>query len=101
MIRVLWSLPRPVEPLPAPIFPVPAGDALRIKAEVCAKRGVTLVDIASRRRTRPIAYARHELAYRLNKETALCWTEIAAHCGVYDHTSALYGAKAHAKRMGA
>jgi len=69
-----------------------------IVAEVCAKHGFTLEEIQGERRNNPIAYARHELMYRLRNELSLTLSGI----GILlhrDHTSVIHAIKAHEERM--
>jgi hypothetical protein len=61
-----------------------------IVREVCTKHGVSINDIRSHIRSRPVVAARHEAMYRLRTETGLSLPEIGRRMGGFDHSSTLY-----------
>lgn len=75
---------------------------LAIMREVCAKYGVTLKDVLSRRRTGKIALPRQEIMWRLRHETPASLPQIGRMLH-RDHTSVLYGIRRYSslKEIGA
>lgn len=70
-----------------------------ILEEVAAAHSLEVKDITGRSRTRPVVLARHEAAYRLHHELKLSYPRTGWLIGNRDHTSALHGARMHARRM--
>ena len=60
-----------------------------IMREVCARHGVTVVDLRGKCRKAALALARHELAYRLRNETSYSFQQIGNVMGGRDHTSVI------------
>lgn len=81
-----------------PLFPIPR-KALVLLAEVAAECNVTVRDIQRRCREVPLVRARHFAMYRLAKETRWSLHQMAR---VFDrdHSTILYGVRAHAERNG-
>ena len=69
-----------------------------IAIEICQKHKVTLAELRSRRRDRPLAWARQEFWWRCKKETPASLPEMGRYLE-RDHTTAMHGIKAHAERM--
>ncbi len=70
-----------------------------ILMEVCAKHGFTTLEIRSKRRERPLVFARHEAMWRLRNETSMSLPEIGRRMGGRDHTTAINGVKKHQQRI--
>jgi chromosomal replication initiation ATPase DnaA len=70
--------------------------------QVCSRRGVTALEICSRRRTRAVAAARHELWCLIREHPERCYSypEIATIFGC-DHTAIMHGIGAHRARAAA
>lgn len=66
--------------------------------KILAERGVSLVDLLSERRNRYLVAVRHEVMWRLRRETSMSMPEIGRLMG-RDHTSVLNGIRAHEQRM--
>jgi chromosomal replication initiation ATPase DnaA len=68
--------------------------------QVCSRRGVTVADLCSRRRTRAVAQARHEVWWTLRNDPSLylSLTEIGAVFG-RDHATVHHGIHAHRARL--
>ena len=77
-----------------------ARDLLGVTEKVCCRRGVTVADLCSRRRTRAVAYARHELWWTLRNDPSLhlSLTEIGA-LFRRDHATVHHGIHAHRARL--
>lgn len=71
----------------------------QIAKEVCAQHRVSLQNVLSPRRDAPVCAARHEIFWRLKKETALSLPEIGRLMGKKDHTTVLHGIKRHEARL--
>ena len=71
----------------------------QIARQVAAKHGVSVTDLLSARRDRPVAVARHEAFYRCRHETTLSLPEIGRRFGGRDHTTVLHGVRMHEQRM--
>lgn len=71
-----------------------------IMIEVCAKHQVSVLDIMSGRRVKPIVLARQEYYYRARMETIYSYPTIGKFCGGKDHTTVIYGARKHAESYG-
>lgn len=71
-----------------------------IMREVAARHGLTVAQMLSKRRTRPLVHARHEVMWEARRRTALSYPHIAELMGFKDHTSIIHGERAHAKRTG-
>jgi len=62
---------------------------------VCSKHGVSEEQILGDRRFPHLVTARHDLYYRLRKETRWSLASIAAFVGRKDHTSIMHGIQKH------
>lgn len=80
----------------APTIPFTA-----ILQQVAEKHAVPVHEITGARRTKRVAYARQEVMYRARKETRLSTPQIGTLLGGRDHTTVIYGVRAHAARLGA
>lgn len=70
-----------------------------IVREVCAKHGVAVEDVVSRRRCgRPVWFARHEAYWRARTETNSSYPEIARAFGKHHHTTIMFGVAAYEER---
>jgi chromosomal replication initiation ATPase DnaA len=65
---------------------------------VCARRGVSVSDVLSPARTRPVAWARQEAQHILREATGKSLPEIGREFG-RDHTTVLYSLDAVEHRM--
>lgn len=84
----------------APLTPENATRLERIHGEVALRRGLKLSDLMKRDRRRDVSRARQE-CYALAADAGYTLTQIARYFGGYDHTSIVYGIKAHKARQGA
>lgn len=66
---------------------------------VCHKHGVTLDMLKGKRRTKPIALARHEAMYRL-RQLGMSYPRIGTILGGRDHSTVIHGVRTHAQRNG-
>lgn len=71
----------------------------QIMVETCEKYDVSLLELVSYRRSRPLVLYRQEAMYRCVKETAQSLPMIGRAFN-RDHTTILHGVKAHAERVG-
>lgn len=89
-------------PLPAPpidlVIPTPRDITMRIIREVSAKHGVSVADMMSESRKRPIVHARQEAFYRVKNERGYSLNQVASVFGSFDHSTLIWGIRAHAKR---
>ncbi len=109
--RDILRISTPVQLYDEPIGPrvpvakaaiVPASSwhhARQILREVCAKYGVSTVDLCSKRRPILLVTARHEACYRLRNETTWSYPRIGAFLGGRDHTTIIHAVREHAKRL--
>jgi glycerol-3-phosphate dehydrogenase len=67
---------------------------------VAEKHGVTPEDICSARRNLVVVLARHEVCYRLRKETPWSLPRIGQYLGGKDHATVINGIRKHAERNG-
>lgn len=67
--------------------------------QVAAKHGVTVTDIISERRPKPVVIARHEAMWRCKQETTNSLPAIGRAFGGRDHTTALAAIRKHEWRM--
>jgi chromosomal replication initiation ATPase DnaA len=75
-------------------------DLLGLVDEVCRRRAVTREEIGSRTRTKAVAWARHELWWRLRHDPEACFSY--AEIGrlfCRDHVTILHGVRAHQRRL--
>lgn len=79
----------------------PAGPLLTIKEQVCAKHGITMTDLLSRRRAANLVAARFEGYWRARTETTASYPEIARAFNRGDHTTVMYGCRKHEKKIAA
>lgn len=96
MIAVSWGknfMYRPKRPI------VGTNTIHRILDEVAKKHGLTLAQITSRRRSRSVSWPRQEALWRAAQETTLSLPQMAMAVGFADHSSVIYGIKAHERRM--
>jgi hypothetical protein len=96
-----------IEPTPAPAYPKPvlvipdnAPQWRRILFEVAMAHGIPVVLILGKQRQRPIMAARHELMFRMSRETGLTIADIGRRLK-RDHTTVLSGIRAHQRRQAA
>lgn len=92
-IREVW--PEVLEPTP---YVTPRWKTIIF--ELCEKHGVTIAEIVGSKRTRHIVVARHEAFHRLSTETTMSLSQIAYRMGGRDHTTVIWGIKAHKNRAG-
>jgi chromosomal replication initiator protein len=79
---------RPPRPLPREII-----------HEVAERNGLTVDDLRSASKKRHIAWARQEAMWELRQRTSLSLPQIAERLNRIDHTTALWGIRAHSKRI--
>jgi chromosomal replication initiator protein len=92
MIAVSWGKCTPVERKPIP--------SLReIAEQVCKFRGVSMIDFMSSRKTKSVARARQEAYWRARHETTASLPQIGSAYGNRDHTTVLFGIRAHERRL--
>ena len=85
------------EPVQLPLFsPFPGRTIVR---EVAQKHGLSPLDLSGPRRLAPVVVARQEAMWRMRRETRLSFPQIGRIVG-RDHSTVIYGIRAHAKRMG-
>lgn len=73
----------------------------RVVDETCAKYGVSIPEVMSIQRQPLLVHARHEIFYRLKKESSMSLPEIGRVMGGRDHTTVLHGVRQHASRLAA
>lgn len=78
--------------------PPPRSDSAAIIKQVALKHKITVADLLSDIRARPIAAARHEAMYRIREERKLSWGRIGYLLN-RDHTSCLHGWRRHQARL--
>lgn len=61
--------------------------------------GLTLAAIRSPSRSRHLAHARQEFWWRARRETDASYPKLGRFTGNRDHTTVIYGERAHAKRL--
>lgn len=71
----------------------------RITAAVCAMHGVTIPEVMGQSRNRQVVACRHEIFYRLSKESGFSLPQIGSRFGGRDHTTVLHGIRKHQERM--
>lgn len=71
-----------------------------ILRKVERETGITIAEMKGKRRTRGIAYARHEAMYLLRTNTTMSLPAIGRIFGNRHHASVLHGVREHAKRNG-
>ena len=71
----------------------------KIVAEVARARGLTVQEILTRTRKRRIAHARQEAMWELRQRTRLSLPQIAERLNLKDHTTVLWGVRAHERRL--
>jgi len=72
---------------------------LREVAEKYSEHGVTVIELKSKCRTKPLTTARFEAYWRCRQETRHSLPTIGRHIGFRDHTTILYGVRKHEERM--
>jgi len=73
---------------------------LPLLQEVAAARGVTLLEICGRSRTRAVARARHELWWRIRRDPARFYSDCEiARFFARDHFTVNQGIRAHERRI--
>lgn len=93
-------LPRDIISVSVPAaVDIPMTPAQRIIRDICQKHGVTMGELLSARRARPLVAARHEAMYRLSKETSMSLPAIGRRMGGRDHTTVIHGVRKHAALM--
>lgn len=70
-----------------------------ILKEVSTKYDMTVTQIRSHRRSREIAWPRHEAMWRCYRETSHTLPEIGRFFGGFDHTTVLHAIRAHEGRV--
>jgi hypothetical protein len=70
-----------------------------IAREVCDKYVVSLLMLQSNSRSTKLILPRHEMAYRLRKETQMSCAAIGRKLGGRDHTTIMHSVKKHAERL--
>jgi hypothetical protein len=100
--------PHSIGPIPRDILrlstetldPVPVRKSPKqILAEVCAKYNVKPHEILSRRRDQAIMIPRHEVFYRLKRETTLSYPQMGRLMGGRDHTTVLHSVRKYEKLL--
>lgn len=92
MISVSWGAMPPVQR--------PSTISLRdIAEDVCRKRGISINDFMSARRTKNVAMARQEAYWRAREETRASLPQIGRAYGGRDHTTILWGIRRHQARL--
>jgi chromosomal replication initiation ATPase DnaA len=77
----------------------PGREPWRVIAHQVAKaHAVTLADLRGPSRKRSVAWPRHELMWRLNKQRGLGVTKIGRLLGERDHSTVVKGIAAHERR---
>lgn len=71
-----------------------------IACAVAKAHGITFRELISHRRTRHLVHARQHAMWEMKENTSLSLPGIAKILGHRDHTTVLYGIRAHAARMG-
>lgn len=71
----------------------------RLIAEIADKHEITVAEMKSKRRTAKIVAARQEAFCLLVRETSMSLPMIGRKFGGFDHTTVLYGARKHAKKI--
>lgn len=74
--------------------------AAKILHDVACRHNLNPSDIKSASRMGHIVRARQEAMYRLRKRLRISYPQIAKIVGRQDHTTAVHGVRAHAKRHG-
>lgn len=73
--------------------------------DVAAKHNITVEELTSKLRREDIVAARHEVMWRMSQEKAKgtrphwSYSRIVSALKLKNHTSAVHGVRAHAKRM--
>lgn len=86
-------------PLPEP-DDCPSTNFADITAWVSKKHGVTTEAMRGGSRSKPVSRARQEAFYLCRRRLGASYQRIGNYYGDRDHTTALYGAREHAKRNG-
>lgn len=73
--------------------------ARKVRAEIAEKFGLAIEEIMGEQRSKKIVEARHEIFWRLKKETKWSLPQIGRFMG-RDHTTVLHGLRRYAKRHG-
>jgi chromosomal replication initiator protein len=69
-----------------------------IAMEVAEKYGISVKDIRSPSKRRPVAWPRQEFYYETMKRTKRSTVQIGLWCGGRDHTTVMHGWRRHAAR---
>lgn len=75
--------------------------AKQIIAHVAERRGMSVKEMLSQTRRRPVARARQEAMWELRQRTRLSLPAIAERLKLKDHTTVLHGVRAHEARLAA
>ena len=78
----------------------PIGPGKKIAMKTAEKHGFDWSAFTSSGRAQTLCHARQEAMYLMRVGTALSYPQIAAILGLKDHTTVMYGIKAHKKRVG-
>jgi len=66
---------------------------------VARSNGIALSDLRNPCRARRYSWPRQEAMWRLRRERALSWQQIANLVGVSDHTTVIHGYRAYEQRI--
>ena len=92
--------PAPTSPHRPATSSEPLHDKIRrIKQEVAEKHGVTVADLEGPSRRPACARPRHELMWRLRRETPLSYPAIGRRLGGRHHTTVLNGVRLHQRGL--
>lgn len=97
MIAVSWGEP---PHLPAAKVEPREPTIGEIIASVANKYGLTVMELKGDRRSRRVSIPRQEIMYRAYTETGASLPTIGRSLGDRDHTTVLYGVRAHEARNG-
>lgn len=70
-------------------------------SHVSLKHGITVLDLKSARRTKPICIARHEMFWLARNFTTCSLPQIGRAVGLRDHSTVLHGVRRHQARIDA
>ena len=75
-------------------------DLLGLIDEVCRRRAITRQELCSRTRTKAVAWARHEVWWRLRHDPGTCFSyEELGRLFARHHVTILHGVRAHQRRI--
>lgn len=82
-------------------IPAPPATMAQIIARVAEKHGLTAAELKSERRARHIFHPRQEAMHEMHAQKRWSLPQIGRSLGGRDHTTVLYGVRAHAARLAA